>query len=167
MLVCIIVWGARTNDSKVGIPRKANKQTRIVVCLCMCVCGARANQRHTRHHRCSSMSEWPLLVRARAFVLGLFRWSLYCHCLSAGAHRDTKTHRHTHKQQPQETRTLTKVMKAPWKRRVEGPTTGCCSNKAACIEEKQRVRQPAARYTQKNKQKKNCMIVWGARANQS
>jgi hypothetical protein len=41
-------------------------------------------------------------------------------------------------------------MKARQKRRLAGPTTGCCTNKASCIEEKQRVRPPAVRYTQKN-----------------
>jgi hypothetical protein len=50
-----------------GILRKANKQTCVLsatvlsmsmcVCLCMCVCGARSNQRQTRHHRSSRVSE--------------------------------------------------------------------------------------------------------------
>ena len=56
---------------------------------------------------------------------------------------------------PRETRTLTEAMKGQQKRRVAGPTTGCCSNLATCIVEKQRVRQPDVRHTQKNKQKKN------------
>jgi hypothetical protein len=42
-------------------------------------------------------------------------------------------------------------MKAQQKCRVTGPTTGCRTTKAPCIEEKQRVRQPAVRYTQKKK----------------
>jgi hypothetical protein len=49
-------------------------------------------------------------------------------------------------------------MKARQKRRLAGSTTGCCANKEPCIEEKQRVRQPAVRYTQKNKKKKNKYI---------
>jgi hypothetical protein len=57
--------------------------------------------------------------------------------------------------QPRETRTLTQAVKARQKRRVAGPTTGCRPNESVCIEEKQRVRQPAVRYTQKNKQKIN------------
>jgi hypothetical protein len=52
---------------------------------------------------------------------------------------------------PRETRTLTEA-KAQQKFGVAGPTTGCCTNSAACIEEKQRVRQPAVVYTQKCKQ---------------
>ncbi len=87
---------------------------------------------------------------------------------------------HEHTQQSRATHTLTQAMKARQKCRVAGLTNCCCTNKDTCIEEKQRVRQPAARYTQQNKQKKNkyihthtqvcmlvCMIVWGATANQS
>ncbi len=37
--------------------------------------------------------------------------------------------------------TLTAAMKAQKKRLLGGPTTGCCANQVACIEEKQRVRQ--------------------------
>ncbi len=55
--------------------------------------------------------------------------------------------------QPRETRTLTEAMKARQKQRVTGPTTDCCSNQEPCIEEKQRVREQAVRYTQKNKKK--------------
>jgi hypothetical protein len=46
-------------------------------------------------------------------------------------------------------------MKARQIRRLAGTTTGCCSNKAPCIEEKQRVSQPAVRYAQRNKTKMN------------
>ncbi len=65
--------------------------------------------------------------------------------------------------QSQETRTLTAAMKARQKRRVAGPTTGCSPKKFACTEEKQRVRQPAVRYTQKNKQTNvhTCVSVYG------
>jgi hypothetical protein len=45
-------------------------------------------------------------------------------------------------------------MKALKKRRVQGPTTGCWTNKDPCVEEKERVRQPAARYAHKKKEKK-------------
>jgi hypothetical protein len=55
--------------------------------------------------------------------------------------------------QPQETPTLTEAMKARQKRRVAGPTTGSWTNKAPCSDEKQRVKHPAARYTQNKKQK--------------
>jgi hypothetical protein len=72
---------------------KRKKNPYLCVCACMCVWGARANQRHTRHHRSSRLCEWSLKsVRAQACVLVLFRKSLYCVCLSAGAHRDTNTH---------------------------------------------------------------------------
>jgi hypothetical protein len=57
--------------------------------------------------------------------------------------------------QPRETHTLTEAMKARQKRRVPGLTTGCCTTQAACIEEKQRVSQPAVRYAQRNKKKMN------------
>ncbi len=56
--------------------------------------------------------------------------------------------------QPRETRTLTGAMKAWQKCPLAGPTTGCRTNQAACIEEKQRVRQPTVRYTQQNKPQK-------------
>ena len=55
----------------------------------------------------------------------------------------------------EKTRTLTEAMKARQKRRVPGPTTGCWTNQDACIEDKQRVRPPAVRYTQKSKQTNN------------
>jgi hypothetical protein len=42
-------------------------------------------------------------------------------------------------------------MKDRQKRRVPGPTTGCCSRKDTCIEEKQRVRQPAVYLEKKTK----------------
>ena len=45
-----------------------------------------------------------------------------------------------------EKHTLTEARKARQKRRVAGPKTGCWTNKDACIEEKQRVRQPAVRW---------------------
>ena len=54
--------------------------------------------------------------------------------------------------QPRETHTLTEARKARQKRRVAGPTTGCWTNEAPCIEEKQRVRQPAVSYTCKDTQ---------------
>jgi hypothetical protein len=73
-----------------------------------------------------------------------------------------RTHTHTHIQHfhsstvlcihPRERRTLTEAMKARQKCRLAGPTTGCWTNQLSCIEEKQRVRQTAVRYTQKRKQ---------------
>jgi hypothetical protein len=51
-------------------------------------------------------------------------------------------------------KTHTQAMKARQKRRVAGPTTDCCSNKASCIEEKQRQRKPTVRCNQTNKRKK-------------
>jgi hypothetical protein len=56
--------------------------------------------------------------------------------------------------QPRETHTLTEAMKARLKSRVAGPTTGCWTNEATCIEEDQRVRHPAVRCHQKNTPKK-------------
>jgi hypothetical protein len=43
-------------------------------------------------------------------------------------------------------------MKARQKCPLAGPTAGCLANKASCMEEKQRVTQPAVRNTQKSKQ---------------
>jgi hypothetical protein len=60
--------------------------------------------------------------------------------------------------QPQETRTLTEAMKSLKKRRVPGRTTGCSSNQEPCIEEKQRVRQPAVRSTQRSKKRTNIYV---------
>jgi hypothetical protein len=42
-------------------------------------------------------------------------------------------------------------MKVRQKRRLAGPTTGCCPNQDTCIEEKQRYRQPTVRYNEQNK----------------
>jgi hypothetical protein len=119
--------------------------------------------------------------RVRAGTIPLI--SLYCVCLSAGAHRDTKTH--THKQatlktqantcqvmienqhilytftqaqylstQQRGTHTLTEAMTARQKYPVAGPKTGCRTNQATCSEEKQRIRPPAVRYTQKKQTRK-------------
>ncbi len=57
--------------------------------------------------------------------------------------------------QPRETCKLTQAMKARQKSRLTGPTTGCWTNKASCIEEKQTVRQTALVYTQHSKQTRN------------
>ncbi len=51
-------------------------------------------------------------------------------------------------------------MKARQKLRLAGPTTGCCPKQAPCSDEKQRVRQPAVRDTQKNKQKKEQICTY-------
>jgi hypothetical protein len=58
-----------------------------------------------------------------------------------------------------EKRTLTEAMKARQKGRVAGPSTGCRTNQATCLEEKQRVRQTAVRYTQKSKQTNICAYI--------
>ncbi len=52
-------------------------------------------------------------------------------------------------EQPRGTHTLTEAMKDRQKRRVAGPTTGSCTNKATCIEENQRVK------------KRNCQVYSG------
>jgi hypothetical protein len=69
-----------------------------------------------------------------------------CRLMIENQHFHSSTVRGT---QPRETRILTQEMKARQKRRVAGSTTDCCSNQSSCIEEKQRLRQPAVRYTQK------------------
>jgi len=51
-------------------------------------------------------------------------------------------------------------MKARKKCPVAGPTTDCCANKDTCIEEKQRVRQPAVNYTKQNKTKKEQIYTY-------
>jgi hypothetical protein len=66
-------------------------------------------------------------------------------------HTVTETHKHTYTSNTKNT--VTQAMKARQKRRLAGPTTGCCTKKETCIDEKQRVRQPAVRYTQEKKKK--------------
>jgi hypothetical protein len=51
-------------------------------------------------------------------------------------------------------------MKTRQKRPVAGPTTGCCANQASCIEEKQRVRQPAVRSPHEKKPKKEQIYTY-------
>ncbi len=100
----------------------------------------------------------------------------YVHTLSRIQHFHSST---ALCKQPQETHTLTEAMKARQKRRVAGPTTGCCTNKDTCIEEKQRVRQKNCQVYSERQTNLFiyprihaqvcmfvCMIVWGARANQ-
>jgi hypothetical protein len=129
-------------------------------------------------------------------------WCLYVQCWGAihvqqtfdvrskSCHIHSYVHTRTHIQQfhsstvlwkqPRETHALTEAMKARQKCRLTGPTTGCWTNQAACIEEKQSDRQTAVRYTQQSKQTTYlhahthahtvcmivCMFVWGSRANQ-
>ncbi len=79
-------------------------------------------------------------------------------------HTYTLTHiQHFHSstvlcKQPQETRTLTEAMKDRQKCRLAGPTTGYSAQKESCIQEKQRVRDTAVRYTKKSKRTTNVHI---------
>ena len=143
--------------------------------VCMYVRSESASVSHSSPPQLKRVRVISACVYARACMLVLFRSSLYCVCLSAGAHRDTNTQETQKTQantwqvmigintctqaqylstQPRETRKLTQAMKARQKRRVAGPTTGCRTTKADCIQEKQRVRQPAVRYAQKEKKSK-------------
>jgi hypothetical protein len=64
----------------------------------MIVWGARANQRHTRHHRSSRVCEWSLHVRARCVCAGttslISLLSLFV-CRCTPWHKHTHTHTHT------------------------------------------------------------------------
>ncbi len=167
-----------------GILRKASKQiciwqhTCVSVFVYVCAERERISVTLVTTAAQACVSDLCMCVHARVFagtislisLLGLF-------CLPV--HTVTQTHTHTHtsntkkkgkymSSQPRETRTLTEAMKDRQKRRVTGPTTGCCPKQDTCIEEKQRVRPPAVRHTQQNKQKKNkhihthtqvCMLV--------
>ncbi len=154
-----------------------SKQTNMHTCVSVNVCGGgtRANQRHTRP-QLEGVRVISECMRARVCWDYCVHLSTVSVCLPV----HTVTHTHTHTQatrktqantcqfmienqhfhsntvrstQPRETRTLTEALKARRKRRVAGPTTGCCWNEAACDEENQRVRQPDVRYAQQNKQK--------------
>ena len=71
--------------------------------------------------------------------------------MSSNDRKSTLSLKHSISVLSHEKHTLTEAMKARQKRRLAGPTTCCWTNKAACIEEKQRVRPPAVRYTQEKK----------------
>ncbi len=152
-----------------SILTKANKQTCIFVCLCMYVC-MRSESESELH------SSPPQLKGVRVISA----------CLSASAHRDTDTHtpqamlktqaytcqvkienqqslKHsTQSRASQYTVTrntpITEAMKAQQKCPVAGPTTGCCSKKASCTEEKHRVRQPTSCKTYAEKETKKEQI---------
>jgi hypothetical protein len=100
----------------------------------------------------------------------------YIHTLTHIEHLQSSTALCT---QPRETHTLTQALKVRLKCRMARPTTGSRTNKATCIDESQRVRQPVVSHNQKKSKGKKtylftythvctfvCMIVWGARANQ-
>jgi hypothetical protein len=85
-----------------GILSEANKQTNMHTCVSVFVyvCGTRANQRHNRHHRKSSVCECSLHVRARANVC----WFCFANlstvsvCLLVHTVTQKHTHTQTHKQ---------------------------------------------------------------------
>jgi hypothetical protein len=54
--------------------------TEVCMYACRCVKGTRANQRHTRHHRCSRVFEGSLHVRVCVFVYVYVR-SCVCVCV--------------------------------------------------------------------------------------
>jgi hypothetical protein len=116
------------------------------------------------------------LLHVRPCVLMLVYAMLRCYaCVMCNKHlmlgqtpviyTHTYTHSHTFNTFTQaqyfvntETHTLTEAMKARQKRRLSGPTNGCCPTKDSCIEKKQRVRRQAAvrlRCTQKSKTNKS------------
>jgi hypothetical protein len=80
-------------------------------------------------------------------------------------HTYTLTHiQHFHSstalcKKPRETHTLTEAMKVQRKRRVAGPTTGCCTTKDTCIEVNGELcRQLSGALRKTNKQKRNKYI---------
>ncbi len=115
---CWYVWlyeereRIRVRQTAVRYTQKS-EQTNQHTCVSVSVCvwGARANQRHTRHHRSSSVCEWSLHACARVWAGTISLISLFCVCLSAGAHRDTNTHTHTHTSKTKDTNTHTHTHK--------------------------------------------------------
>ena len=109
----------------------------LISLLCLFVCRCRSNTKNTGQYMSSNDRKWTLSLK-----------DVTKHSISVRSHK-----KHA----------LTRAWKVRQKHRVAGPTIGCCSNKASCIEEKQRVRQLAINHTQTNKQtktnKKTCMLV--------
>ena len=68
----------------------------VCVCVCMCVWGARATQRHTRHHRCSRVCEWSLHVCTCARVCWSTGTISLISLLCLFVCRCTPWHKHTH-----------------------------------------------------------------------
>ncbi len=70
-----------------------NYQTKcILVCPCMYVCTWSESESASHSSPPQLKGLRVISACARAFGLELFPESLYCVCLSAGAHRDTNTH---------------------------------------------------------------------------
>ncbi len=89
----------RDKQPAVWYPQKSARTNMHSLCVSvgMCVCGARANQRHTRHHRSSRVCEWCLHVCASAcaFWYYLANASTVSVCLTVCLQVHTKTHTHT------------------------------------------------------------------------
>ena len=72
-----------------GIIRNIYTHTHMYACfVCTIVWGARANQRHTRHHRSSRACEWSLHVRTCAC------WQLSCMLIKVHKQKDRYVHPH-------------------------------------------------------------------------
>ncbi len=138
-----------------------------VHCICMCVsCHYFANPSSVS--ACMTVHSCPCVLMLvytmlRSYVNKHLMWSNSCH-IHPLIHTLTRI-RHFHSSralctQPRETTKLTEVMKARQKCRLERPKTGCWTNQASCIEEKQRVRQTAVVYTQKIKQTRRKKYVY-------
>ncbi len=152
-------------------PPHLNRISRKGVCVyttCVSVCAATISLIHplclsvclymyVRVYSCLYIQSWGDIHVQKA-----------SHVRSNSCHIHSYVHTLTHIQhfhsstalckQPRETQTLTAAMKARQKRLVAGPTTGCRTNQATWIEEKQRVRLKSVVYTQKNKETKNKYI---------
>ena len=153
-----------TTSCKIYLEKQTNKKQVYIYTytqVCTIVWGARANQRHTRHHRSSRVYvrvSWCLYVQFWGAIHVQQAFDVRSNTCHIHAYVHTRTHiQHFHSstalcKKPRETHTLTEAMKARQKFRLAGPTTGCYSIQDTCIEEKQRVRQTAVVYTQKSKQ---------------
>jgi hypothetical protein len=130
-----------------SILRKANKQTCMHVCLCIyTVCAGTISLISLLCLFVCRCTLWHKNTNTQSKNTGQY--------ISRNDWKSKLSLKLTISTQQQETHTLTEDMITRQKRTVAGPTTGCCANKESCTEEKQRIRQPAVRYTEQNKTKK-------------
>jgi hypothetical protein len=154
----------------------------VCVCVCICVWGARANQRHTRHHGSSRVCEWSLHVRECDCFHYFVNLSIVPVCLSntcpeinrnrhfnSGTVSQYSATRNTHPYRSDESPAKTpgsradKLLFCKWSPLYRGETE---SKATSCkVFWRQRTYVYVHRHTQVCMSV--CMIVWGATANQS
>jgi hypothetical protein len=120
------------------------------VSVCLPVHTVTQTHRHT--HTSNTKNTGKYMPSNDRTQIGMFRSIRMDHtnCLQVAIKTlhwkiNTFTQAHYLSTQPRETHTLTAMMKARQKRPLAGSTTGSRTNEAPCIDEKQRVRQPAVR----------------------